>query len=341
MTGKGETLGNEVVLAHGGGGRLSLELIETEILTRFGEGPLAGLPDGATLDMTAGRLVVSTDSFVVQPLEFPGGNIGDLAVYGTVNDVAVAGGRPCYLSLALILEEGLAMETLRRVLDSVRSAADRCEVKVATGDIKVVPRGQCDGMYINTTGLGEAVEGFDLGPDRILPGDRVLVSGTLGDHGMAVMAARESIGIKNGPASDAGPVHRLVKALTDLGPSVRFLRDPTRGGVSAVLNEVTRGRTFGIEVREADLPFSAAGRAVAEMLGMDLLHSACEGRVLLICHPDAADAVVDRWRGLPEGRDAAVVGTVTEEAGRVTMETVIGSRRLVDMPRGELLPRIC
>ena len=330
-----------VQLSHGGGGRLSMKLIEEEILTRFGDGPLASLPDGAVLSLKDTRLVLSTDSFVVHPLEFPGGNIGNLAVYGTVNDVAVAGGRPCWLSLSLILEEGLPFRILRRILDSVRHAADLCDVTVVTGDTKVVPRGQCDGLYINTTGLGEALEGFSLGLDGILPGDRVLVSGTLGDHGIAVMTAREGINIQEGPASDVGPVHHLVSALEDLGEGVRFLRDPTRGGIASILNEMVKGRRFGMALQESEIPASRGSLAIAEMLGLDLLHVASEGRVVAVCAEAVAQTVLDRWRSFPEGKGAKAIGRVNEEAGRVVMETVAGGRRLVDTPQGELLPRIC
>jgi hydrogenase expression/formation protein HypE len=330
-----------ILLSHGGGGLMSRRLIEEEILVRFGDGPLAQLSDGATVFLKNNRLVVSTDSFVVQPLEFPGGDIGCLAVFGTVNDVAVAGGRPRWLSFSIILEEGLLLRTLRRILDSVRRAADLCEVTVVTGDTKVVPRGQCDGMYINTTGFGEALDGLSLGPDRILPGDKVLASGTLGDHGMAVMASREGIHIREGPASDAAPVHRLVLALEDLGKGIRFLRDPTRGGLAAVLNEMVKERGFGVSLRESEIPSSRHSRSMAEMLGLDLLHVASEGRVVAVCAKDVADTVLRRWRTLPEGRMSAAIGEVTIDAGRVVLETVTGGRRLVDVPQGELLPRIC
>jgi hydrogenase expression/formation protein HypE len=330
-----------IQLAHGGGGRLTRELIEEEIVPRFGNGPLRGLPDGATLPSPGERLVFTTDSFVVQPLEFPGGNIGDLAVHGTVNDLAVCGGEPRWLSLALILEEGLPIATLRRILDSVRAAADACGVTVATGDTKVVARGQCDGLYVNTAGLGRALPEFQLGAERLCEGDCVLVSGTLADHGMAVLAARQGLDFVAGPASDTGPVHRLVLGLRDLGASVRFMRDPTRGGAAATLNELVEGRPVGIALRECDLPLAPATRAVSEMLGIDPLHAASEGRVLAVCAPDAAPEILRRWRALPEGAGAVRLGTVTRDKGRVILETLAGGRRLVDVPRGELLPRIC
>ena len=331
-----------VQLAHGGGGRLTRELIEREIVPRFGDGPLRGLPDGATLPSPGERLVFTTDSFVVQPLEFPGGNIGDLAVHGTVNDVAVCGGEPLWLSLALILEEGLPFDVLGRILDSVRAAADACGVTVATGDTKVVARGQGDGVYINTAGIGRSLPEFDLGLGRIRAGDCVLASGPLADHGMAVLAARQNIDFVDGPTSDTAPVHRLVLALRDLGASVRFMRDPTRGGAAAVLNETVEAGAFGIRLSERDLPLSAATRAVSELLGIDPLHVASEGRLLMICAPEAVPEIVKRWRAMPEGQGATPIGVVTDDnRGRVVLETLAGGRRLVDVPRGELLPRIC
>ena len=328
-----------VTLAHGGGGLASRRLIDDEIVARFGDGPLRGLPDAATLPRPEGRVIFSTDSFVVQPIEFPGGNIGHLAVHGTVNDVAVAGGRPLWLSLGLILEEGLPLAVLGRVLDAIRDAAAACGVKVVTGDTKVVNRGQCDGMYVNTAGIGSALEGLELDPARCAPGDRVLVSGPLGDHGMAVLCARE--GFEHGPLSDTGSVHRLVAAAAPLGPAVRFMRDPTRGGLAAVLDEMVAGSDIGVVLHETRLPFSPATRTVAELLGIDLLQVACEGRVVAICDPSAATALLERWRARPEGEGAEDIGEITTSAGRVILATAMGGHRLVDVPRGELLPRIC
>jgi hydrogenase expression/formation protein HypE len=330
-----------IQLAHGGGGRLTRELIEHEIVTRFGHGPLRGLPDGATLPSPGDRLVFTTDSFVVQPLEFPGGNIGDLAVHGTVNDLSVCGGEPKWLSLSLIIEEGLPFSVLGRILDSVRAAADACGVTVATGDTKVVARGQGDGLYVNTAGIGSAMPEFTLGPERICEGDCVLVSGTLADHGMAVMSARQNMDFIHGPQSDTGSVQRLVMAVRELGAAVRFMRDPTRGGAATVLNEMVEGRELGILLKERDLPLASATRAVAEMLGVDPLHAASEGRLILVCAPDVAQVIVKLWRAMTEGAGAVCLGTVTRDKGRVVMETVTGGRRLVDVPRGELLPRIC
>ncbi len=331
-----------IEMAHGGGGRRSAEFLREEILPRFGDGPLQALPDGARIEGLAGPLVFATDSFVVSPPEFPGGDIGALAVHGTVNDVAAAGGRARWLSLALILEEGLPLDLLRRVLDGVRRCADDCGVTVATGDTKVVPRGRADLLYIATAGFGPAWPGLRLDAGRLRPDDAVLASGTLGDHGMAIMSVRNALAREGGPRSDTGPVHRLVEAALPWAEAVRFMRDPTRGGCAAALNEMVEDRAVGVRLVETDLPFDPAARAVAELLGLDLLQSASEGRLLLVCAPAAADAILAAWRRLPEGRGAARIGRVTAgHPGRVALETTTGGDRLVDRPRGELLPRIC
>ena len=330
-----------ILLSHGGGGRMSHQLLEREIVSRFGTGPLQSLPDAASLTLDSRQICFTTDSFVVHPLEFPGGNIGDLAVHGTVNDLAVSGARPRWLSLGLILEEGLPLATLRRVLDAVQKAAAQCDVAVVTGDTKVVRRGQCDGMYINTAGIGEAMPGFALSLASIVPGDRLLVSGTLGDHGAAVLSVREGFQMQNGPVSDSRPVHRLVQAAAALAADIRFMRDPTRGGLATVLNEMVAGQQWGIFLRAPDLPFSPGTQALAEMLGLDLLHVASEGCLVLLCAESVAEAILARWRALPEGVDARAIGQVTTQAGRVILETAIGGQRVVDVPSGELLPRIC
>lgn len=334
-------MNSRIQLAHGSGGGLSRDLIENEIVSRFGDGPLAGLPDAASLPPLNGAPVFTTDSFVVHPLSFPGGNIGSLAVHGTVNDLAAAGARPRYLSLALILEEGLELTVLREVLDTVRAAADACDVQIVTGDTKVVARGQGDGIYINTAGLGEKLSGLAPDPASIRVGDVILCSGPIGDHGMAVLAAREGIQLENGPVSDSAPVHRLVLNAKDQWKQIRFMRDPTRGGVAAVLNEIVDGRDVGIRLEEAAIPFTPGTQAAAEMLGMDLLSVACEGRLLVVCAENAAAPILAVWGEMPEGRKSGRIGTVTADAGRLTLQTLAGGARLVDVPQGELLPRIC
>lgn len=334
-------MGKHILLGHGGGGRLSRQLIHEEILPRFGKGPLQNLPDAALLPITTESIAFSTDSFVVQPLLFPGGNIGDLAIHGTVNDLAVSGARPRWISLALILEEGLPFATLRTVLDSIVRAADNCAVSIVTGDTKVVHRGQCDGIYINTTGMGEPIPGFSLNSQRISPGDRIVVSGPLGDHGVAVLAAREGFGMENVPLSDSQPIHRLVLALESLGTDIHFMRDPTRGGLASLLNEVVEEQGFGVFIRENDLPFSVNSQALTEILGLDLLHIASEGCLVLFCAASVVQEVLSRWHTFPEGKNAREIGYVSEQAGRVILETAIGGRRVLDTPQGELLPRIC
>lgn len=333
--------GDRILLAHGGGGQLSRELIDREIVSRFGDGPLKGLPDGATVPVAGSEVVFTTDSFVVQPIEFPGGNIGDLAVHGTVNDLAVCGAKPRWLSLGLILEEGVELDLLRRVLDSIKTAADDSGVVVATGDTKVVARGQCDGMFINTAGIGDKLPGFELSPEPLQEGDHILVSGPIADHGFAVLASRENIHIQNGPQSDSAPVHRLVQAATEHAGEVRFMRDPTRGGLASVLNEMVEGADVGIQIMEESIPISSGAHAVSELLGLDPLHVASEGRMLMVCSADAASVLLAAWQAMPEGSGAKDIGAVTTEAGRVVLETLMGGHRLVDVPRGELLPRIC
>lgn len=333
--------GRSIQMAHGAGGRLTRELIEQCIVPRIGGTALRELPDSAVLAAPSERIAFSTDSFVVSPLEFPGGNIGDLAVHGTVNDLSVAGARPLWLSLAMVLEEGLEIDLLERVLDSVAAAASACDVEIVTGDTKVVPKGMCDGLYLTTAGVGGLLPGFAVAPSRVSAGDVVITSGSLGDHGLAIMAVRSELALAHGPLSDTGPVHRLVASLQPIAGRVLFMRDPTRGGVAAVLNEVCAMAGLTIALDEASLPVSAGARAVAELLGLEPLHMANEGRVIAICDESIAGEVLSAWRALPEGQGAAVIGCVESGPARLLLETVVGTRRVVRVPRGELLPRIC
>jgi hydrogenase expression/formation protein HypE len=243
--------------------------------------------------------------------------------------------------LGLILEEGLSFDVFRKVLDSVKRSADECNVKVVTGDTKVVARGQCDGMYINTAGIGEAMGNFKLNKNRIKPGDALLVSGTVGDHGMAVLAVREGVNMENGPVSDTGPIYRLVEAAHEFGDEVRYMRDPTRGGTAAVLNEIALGTEIGFKLQNDKIPVSPGSMSLAEILGIDILNVACEGRMLLVCSDKAAGKILDKWKKIPEGTGAAIIGTATSDSERVVLQTVTGGTRLVDVPMGELLPRIC
>ena len=335
-------MNKSILLAHGGGGEFSSELIKQEIVSRFGDGALEELPDAASLQLNSNDILFSTDSFVVQPFEFPGGNIGDLAVYGTVNDIAVAGGQARFLSLALILEEGLPLSTLRRILDSLKKAADHCDVKVVTGDTKVVAHGQCDGIYINTAGIGEKFPNSKLKKQYIKPGDIVLVSGSIGEHGMAVLMARKELPVENGLKSDSAPVHNLVTFAHHYAENVKFMRDPTRGGLAAVLNEVVSGLGIGITLWENDIPVAPETYGVAEILGLDLLNVACEGRILLICDPSSANDILQAWHSIPEGSGAKIIGVVNDKnPEKVTIQTFTGGSRIVSLPQGELLPRIC
>ncbi|MBF0417026.1 MAG: hydrogenase expression/formation protein HypE [Magnetococcales bacterium] len=328
-----------VLLAHGGGGRLSRELIEREIVSRFGQEALQGLPDAAALTLNTPSIRFTTDSFVVQPLFFPGGCIGDLAVHGTLNDLAVSGARPLYLSLSMILEEGLPWSTLRRVLDAIRAAVRASGTLVVTGDTKVVRRGQCDGIYLSMAGIGAGLEAFSLSPASIRPGDVILVSGTLGDHGMAVLSARESLFLDSGLVSDTASVFPLVEAMLPWASGVRFMRDPTRGGLAATLHEASVGCGFVLD--ETELPFAPAAVVIADLLGISLLHAPCEGRMVAVVAPEVAEAILAVWLGLPEGCGACRIGRAEGMAGRVTLRTMIGGVTLLDMPHGELLPRIC
>jgi hydrogenase expression/formation protein HypE len=278
----------------------------------------------------------------VQPPIFPGGDIGSLAVHGSVNDLAVRGARARALSLALILEEGLPLPLLRGVLDSVRAAAESVGAKVVTGDTKVVRRGQCDGLYLVTAGIGEALPGFRLDRRRFAAGDAVLVSGPIGDHGMAVIAARERMPASDALRSDSAPVLGLVEALVPCASAVKFMRDPTRGGVAAVLNEMVEATPFEAVVEEAALPFHPAARALAEMMGIELIRVACEGRIVAVVAAEAAETALSAWRAHPQGREARRIGALASgRPGRVVMETRTGGRRIVDRPQGEPLPRIC
>jgi len=331
----------KITLAHGGGGADAAELIDREIVSRFAGDALSGLPDASPLNLGGADLLFSTDSHVVQPLFFPGGDIGSLSVYGTVNDVSVAGGKPLFISLALIIEEGFPMRTLRKVLDSVAEAARECGVEIATGDTKVVGKGQCDQIYLNTAGIGLKTPALNLGKQRVAKGDAVLASGTIGDHGMAVLAAREKLPIENGPESDSASVWPLVEAAAEFEDAVKFLRDPTRGGVAAVTNEIVANTDVGILLNEAAIPVSRKTAGVAEILGLDILNVACEGRVLAVCAADAAEDLLAAWKSARGGNGAAIIGVVTDEPETVSLNTVSGGKRLVLPPAGELLPRIC
>jgi len=332
-----------VLLAHGGGGQLTEDLLREIVLPRLDNDLIRPLDDSAILPVEGGDVAFTTDSYVVQPLFFPGGDIGRLAVCGTVNDLAVCGAKPAWLSLGLILEEGLPIDTLARVLDSAAAAAREAGVRVVTGDTKVVARGQADGLYVNTAGLGIVPPGRRLGADRIRPCDAVLLSGTIADHGLSVMLRREGGSvIRSELESDVAPLSGLIDALFEAVPEVRFLRDPTRGGVAGVVADLAGGTGLRLTLDEAAIPVRKETRYAAEMLGLDPLTVANEGKVVAVVPEADADRALEAIRGHPLGRRAAVIGRFGDERdGIVELVTEVGGRRIVTKPYGEDLPRIC
>jgi len=332
-----------VLMAHGGGGRLTQMLIERFFVPEFDNDALRSLHDGALLDVAGGRLAFSTDSYVISPLFFPGGDIGSLAVHGTINDLAMCGARPLCLSAAFIIEEGLPMEDLWRLTRSMKRAADDAGVPIVTGDTKVVDRGKGDGVFINTAGIGVVPAEVEVAPSRARPGDVVLVSGTLADHGVAIMSVREGLEFETTLASDSAPLHRLVSAVLEAGGErVHVLRDPTRGGMASALNEIAAQAGVGVTLDERRLPLRDEVRGACEILGLDPLYVANEGKLLAIVERDVAEALLAVMRRDPLGGDAAIVGEVVDEhPGRVWLRSSVGGTRVVDMLSGEQLPRIC
>jgi hydrogenase expression/formation protein HypE len=328
---------DRILLAHGSGGTMMRELIEDVFVSRFGDEALLRMDDAASLTLPPGRIAMSTDTYVVTPLFFPGGDIGRLAVAGTVNDVATAGATPLFLSVGFVLEEGLLVADLRRILDSMADVAEEAGVRIVTGDTKVVERGHGDGVYINTAGIGVLRDGVDLSGSYCRPGDVVLVSGTLGDHGIAVVSTREGLSFGTDVVSDAAPLNHLVAAVLEAAPGVRCFRDPTRGGLASCLNELASASGVSITVVEDSVPVHEQVRGASEMLGYDVYQVANEGKMVAVVPPEQADAALAAMLGSKYGEDAAVIGTVAEgPAGRV-----YGARRIMDMLVGEQLPRIC
>jgi len=331
-----------VLLGHGSGGRLSAELVREVFLPALGNPVLARLDDQAIVNVNGQRLAMTTDSFVVKPLFFPGGDIGSLAVDGTVNDLAMGGATPLFLSAAFIIEEGFAMSELRRVVDSMHRAATAAGVQVVTGDTKVVEKGKGDGLFINTTGIGLVPERLELSADRARPGDRVLLSGNIGDHGIAILAQREGLEFETQIQSDSAALNGLVAQMLAASREIRCMRDPTRGGVSSTLNEIAQQSNVGIELQERTIPVREEVRGACELLGLDPLYVANEGKLIAIVAPEAADVILRAMRGHKLGTDAQIIGTVKDtNAGLVTMRTAMGTTRIVDMLAGDQLPRIC
>jgi len=333
-----------ILLGHGSGGRLSAELMRSIFLPAFGNPVLDRLDDQAVVNVRGTRLALTTDTFVVKPLFFPGGDIGSLAVHGTVNDLAMGGATPVFLSVAFIIEEGLSMDVLRRVVDSLRAAAEKAGVQIVTGDTKVVEKGCGDELFINTTGIGIVPDGLVLSANLARPGDKVLLSGSIGEHGIAILAQREGLEFECPVESDSAALNGLVAAMlrVNVGGGIRVLRDPTRGGVSSTLNEIAEQSRVGIQLEESMIPIREEVRGACEMLGLDPLYVANEGKLIAIVAPEAAEAVLGAMRSDALGRNAQIIGTVVEaESPIVTIRTSLGTSRCVDMLAGDQLPRIC
>jgi hydrogenase expression/formation protein HypE len=334
--------GAQILLGHGSGGKLSADLVRDVFLAAFQNPILARMDDQAVVEINGCRLAFTTDTFVVKPLFFPGGDIGSLAVHGTVNDLAMGGAQPLFLSAAFILEEGLPMETLRRAVDSLQRAAFAAGVQVVTGDTKVVEKGSGDGLFLNTSGIGLVPKGVEFSASKARPGDRILLSGPIGDHGIAIMAKREGLEFESEILSDSAALHTLVAAMLAASLEIRCLRDPTRGGVASALNEIAGQAQVGMEIDERAIPVREEVKGACEMLGLDPLYVANEGKLIAIAAPEAAERLLDAMRSHPLGGQAQIIGTVTGAHPRlVTMRTTVGPRRIVDMLAGDQLPRIC
>jgi hydrogenase expression/formation protein HypE len=333
---------DRILIGHGSGGKLTAQLIERTILPALTNPVLDRLDDQAFLAMGSASVAFTTDSFVVTPIFFPGGDIGELAVNGTINDLAMGGATPVALSLALILEEGLPLPDLERILASVRRAADRAGVRVVTGDTKVVGRGSGDKIFINTAGIGLARPGVTMGSHRVAPGDAVILSGSIGDHGMTILAQREGLELDGTLSSDTAPLHGLASAMLDAYPDIHAMRDPTRGGLAATLVEIATRVGVGIEIDETKVPVKDAVRGACELLGIDPLLVANEGKLVAFVPSDGVDAVLAAMHAHPLGRDAAVIGHVSaRDRRRVIAKTPIGGQRFIELPFAEALPRIC
>ncbi|HSL61503.1 MAG TPA: hydrogenase expression/formation protein HypE [Desulfotignum sp.] len=331
-----------VLLDHGAGGKASHAMFSDLILPLFHNRLLARQDDGAVCEMPAGRMAFSTDSYVVDPIFFPGGNIGDLAVNGTVNDIAMCGAAPLYISAGLIIEEGLPLRDLKKILETMARAADIAGVSIVTGDTKVVPRGKADKIFINTSGVGIVPLGVDVSGSRAVPGDKIILSGTMADHGIAILTARENLAFDTVLATDSAPLNHMVAAITASGCDIHVLRDPTRGGVGTTLNEIAVRSKAGMTLYERALPVKDAVRGVCELLGFDPLYIANEGKLIAVVPEHDARQVLEIIRADRFGADAAVIGEVTDrDPGRVFLQTAVGGRRPVDMLTGDQLPRIC
>ncbi len=334
-------LEDKILLAHGSGGRLAHQLVSEGFVKAFDNPLLAKLDDSATFDLV-GKLAFTTDSYVISPIFFPGGDIGKLAVCGTVNDLAMSGAKPLYLSLSFIIEEGLPQSDLNRIVASIQKSAREAEVEIITGDTKVVNRGSADRLFINTAGIGIIPDGIDISGSNARPGDKVLLSGTIGDHGIAVLSQREGLSFTTRLESDCAPLARLVVEMLAVSSNIHCLRDPTRGGLATTLNELATQSKVGIIIEEDNIPVREEVLGACEMLGLDPIYIANEGKLVAIVPAEAASRISDAMRGNRYGREAAIIGEVTgEHPGRVVMKTSLGTSRIIDMLVGDPLPRIC
>ncbi len=334
--------GGRVDMTHGSGGRAMAQLVEELFVAAFDNEWLSKMNDQALFGVEAGRMVMATDAHVVSPIFFPGGDIGCLSVHGTINDVSMSGAVPKFLSASFVLEEGFPLADLERIVKSMAKASKDANVPIITGDTKVVERGKADGIYITTTGVGMVPVGIEIAGNRAKAGDAILVSGTMGDHGIAVMASREHLSFGSSVESDTAALHGLVAKMVECAPDIHVLRDPTRGGLATTLNEIARQSGVGMLIREKNIPVRGEVSAACELLGLDPLYVANEGKLVAICGADDADAVLAAMKDHPLGKNAAIIGEVREDAhGFVQMETAFGGRRVVDWLTGEPLPRIC
>lgn len=331
-----------IEMAHGSGGRASTNLIDELFLPAFDNSYLQEKSDQATLSLSQSRITMATDSHVISPLFFPGGNIGSLAVHGTVNDVCMSGAKPLYLSVGFILEEGFPLSELKRIVDSMAEAAQKAGVKIVTGDTKVVEQGHGDGVYINTTGIGVLPECINLSPVNIKAGDKVIISGTLGDHGTCIMSQRQGMNFSSALKSDSQALNDLVESMLEAAPAIRCMRDPTRGGLAAVLHELCQGRALGISLEEANIPIKPEVAATAELLGLDPLHIANEGKLVAICPAEQTKQLLQVMKQHPKGRDAEIIGElIKDENELIQLTTNFGGKRLIEWRYADQLPRIC
>jgi hydrogenase expression/formation protein HypE len=331
-----------IILGHGSGGKLSAELIESLFLPAFTNEYLSPLGDQAVININGTRIAFTTDSYVVNPIFFPGGSIGDVSVNGTVNDLAVGGARPLYISAGVILEEGMPMEELERIVSDMQTACKRAGVQLVTGDTKVVEKGKGDKIFINTSGIGIIEDDVVIDPKNVQPGDMIIVNGNIGEHGIAIMSVREGLEFETAVESDTAPLNHLIGDMLNISKKIRWMRDPTRGGLASSLNELARASNKGIILNESDIPVPESVRAACEILGLDPLYVANEGKLLAVVSPGEAFNIVDAMHKNPLGKNARIIGEVVDDHhGYVLLKTLIGGTRIVDMLAGEQLPRIC